>query len=230
MHSFCMKKLIVLASLLLLMLSLSAASVSVGFEAGADCNMIISGKGYRNYEYTWKAGFTSSIPVIVEFTPSLSLETGFSYSFRNYGYSRTSDDNIKTLDYTADNSFLELPLAFRYTYTFPDSSWSLFASFGGFVGWWLTGRRYGKAYTIDITPSLKDFNQETDLSNYNRFQSGVTASLGVKLKLDEKTDGTLRVGYSLALTDLHRAQKYGAYPVHNSTFSLVGGLMWRCGK
>lgn len=224
-----MKKLISLTSLFLLMLSLSATEVSVGFEAGAGWNMMIAGKGYRNYEYSGKVGFTSSLPVIVEFTPSLSIETGFSYSFRNYGYSRISDD-VKTLDYTAENSFLELPLALRYTYTIQDGRWSLFASGGGFVGLWLTGRRYGKAYTTDITPSLTDFNQKTDLSLYNIIEAGVTASIGAKCRLSDAVDATLRLAYSLSLTDLNRTQKYGAYPVHNSTISLALALMWRVWK
>lgn len=210
--------------------SLSAAALSVGLEAGADWNGIIAGEGYRNYAYSNKNGFTVSIPVLLELMPSLELETGLSYAMKNYGYSRTVEDDpasVRTLDYSRYNHFIEVPVALRYTDTLGGSGVSLFASVGGFVGFWVYGSRSGYAYSISRNPGLIPFDEKTDLENYNICQAGVSASLGVKFKLSDRADSYIRAGYCLALTDLNRAQKYGSYPIHNSTVTLTGAVTWR---
>ena len=215
------------------LLLLSAATVSLGLEAGADYNMIKSGNGYRNYTYSDKIGAAASIPVLIEFTPSLALETGVSYYLKNFGYSRsvsedTSSVPVKTLDYTSYNHFVELSAAFHYTYAIPQSSTLyLIASGGGFIGFWVYGSRAGYAYSISRNPKLTYFKDTLNLDNYSIFQAGVYASLGVKWQFSRKTSLFIRAGYSYTLTDLNKMQKYGAYPVHISTIVLSGGIMWR---
>lgn len=225
-----MKKTITALFFLLMVFSLSAAALSVGLEAGADWNGIIAGEGYRNYRYSNKTGFTVSIPVLLELMPSLELETGLSYTMKNYGYSRTVEDDsasVRTLDYSRYNHFIEVPVALRYTDTLGGGSVSLFASVGGFFGLWVYGSRSGYAYSISRNPGLIPFDEKTDLENYNICQAGVSASLGVKFKLSDRADSYIRAGYCLALTDLNRAQKYGSYPIHNSTVTLTGAVTWR---
>lgn len=225
-----MKKTIAALFFILMVFSLSAAALSVGLEAGADWNGIIAGEGYRNYTYSNKPGFTVSVPVLVGLMPSLELETGLSYTMKNYGYSRTVEDDpaaVRTLDYSRYNHFIEVPVALRYTDTLGSSDVSLFASAGGFVGLWIYGSRSGYAYSISRNPGLIPFNEKTDLENYNICQAGVSASLGVRFKLSDRADSYIRAGYSLALTDLNRAQKYGSYPIHNSTVTLNGAVTWR---
>lgn len=226
-----MRKTIAALFFFLMIFSLPASALSVGLEAGADYNGIIAGAGYRSYTYSSKPGFTLSIPVLVELGPSLELETGLSYFMKNYGYSRTVEDDsttIKTLDYSRYNHFIEVPVALRYTDTLGISSRvSLFASVGGFVGIWVYGSRSGRAYSISRNPELIPFNEKTDLENYNICQAGVSASLGVRFRLSDRTDSYIRAGYSLALTDLNKAQKYGSYPIHNSTVTLTGAVTWR---
>ncbi len=226
-----MKKTIAVLLLLLAMFSLSAVSVSVGVEAGADYNGIISGEGYRNYSYSNRIGFTASVPVLVTLTPSLALETGLTYYMKNYGYSRTVEDDsaaVKTLDYNRYNHFIEIPVALRYTDTLSENgTFSLFASFGGFIGFWVYGSRSGYAYSISRTPGLLPFDEKTELENYNITQAGLESSLGVSWKLSERADAYMRAGYSITLTDLNRAQKHGSYPIHNSTVTLTGAVTWR---
>lgn len=224
-----MKKFISLLSLILLALSLSAATCYVGFEAGADYNMVIAGKGYRDYSYTGKFNFTSSLPVLIGLTPSIGIETGLSYYARDYGYRRTvkdGSDTYDTLDYVRYNHFIELPVALCYTFNRPDSDNAFFLSGGGFVGYWVSGKRAGLAYNMGTEPGLTPFDEKTDLNSYNRFQAGIIMSLGMKWQLLENMTCHIRLGYSLSLTDLNRYQKYGAYPIHNSTLYLTCGLMW----
>lgn len=225
-----MKRTVAVIFFILAVFSAYAVGVSSGFEAGADYNMIIAGRGYRNYAYSGKFGIAATVPVLIEFTPSLSIETGLSYYMKDYGYSRTAVDDQKevmTLDYGCFNHFLELPLAFRYTLALQDGGLSLFASAGGFIGLWIYGSRSGYAYSVSVEPALTPFSGKTELGNYNIFHAGVSASLGLKWKFKEGMDGSLRAGYSLTLTDLNKAQRRGAYPVHNTTVSLTGAVMWR---
>ena len=226
-----MKRLTALLLIILALFPLFATTVSLGVEAGADYNMVISGKGYRNYTYSNKIGIMATVPVLVEFTPSLGLETGISYYMKNYGYSRTVTDgetSVKTLDYDRYNHFIEIPVGFHYTYAIPMSSTlSLMASAGGFIGFWVYGSRAGYAYSVSNNPELTHFNQRTDLDNYNIFQAGVYATLGGKWQFSRTTDVYVRAGYYLTLTDLNKPQKYGGHPAHNSTITLTAGIMWR---
>ncbi len=218
---------------MLVVLTLGAATYSVGFEAGPDYNMVIAGKGYRNYSYRGKVNLTASVPVLIEFTPSLGLQTGLTYAEKDYDYKRAAGSSIMgasyfvdTIDYTLYNEFLELPVAFRYTFNFGESDWAMYATAGGFVGWWLRGRRMGLAYDTGLEPGLTQIDDSVNFDYYNRFEAGVNASLGVKWQFSRKFEAHVQIGYSLALTDMNRYQKHGSYPIHNSTFSITGGVMW----
>ncbi len=224
-----MKRLIAMTFIIFLVFSLSAASFSVGLEAGANWNMIIAGKGYKNYTYTGKASYSISAPVLIELTPSLAVETGISFNGKNYGYQRSvdnGDESHYTLDFVTYNTFVELPFALRWTFALPFSNWSLFLSGGGFAGYWLTGRRAGLARNMGTEPALTPFDEKTDLVHYNRFQAGILTELGLEWQFSHSMEAYIKLGYSLSLTGLNEHQKYGAYPVHNSTLYLVSGLMW----
>ena len=99
-----MKRLTALLLIILALFPLFATTVSLGVEAGADYNMVISGKGYRNYTCSDKIGIAATLPVLVEFTPSLGLETGISYYMKNYGYSRTVTDGETSVKTTTASS------------------------------------------------------------------------------------------------------------------------------
>lgn len=224
-----MKKLTLALFLILTVVSVYGSSVSIGLESGMDYNMIAAGKGYKDYIYSGKFGFTASIPVLIEFTPSLALETGLSYYMKNYGYSRTATDDsvsIKTLDYACYNHFLELPLAFRYTCNIPGSKLSLFASLGGFCGFWVYGSREGYIYSVSTKPGLIPFSDITNLESYNVFHAGLLTTLGAQWKFSKRLRASVRAGYSVMLSDLNKREKYGSYPVHNSTVTLTAALMW----
>lgn len=233
-----MKKLITLMAVLLVVLSLGAeVKYSVGFEAGPDYNMVIAGKGYRNYEYKGGLNLTASVPVLIEFTPSLGLQTGISYSEKQYDYKRAAKNSlmgsayvVDTIDYTLYNEFLELPVAFRYTFNFGESDWAVYGTAGGFVGWWLRGRRMGLAYSTALEAGLTQIDESVNFDYYNRFEAGINASVGVRWQFAQKWEAHVQFGYSLALTDMNRYQKHGAYPIHNSTFSITGGIMWGINK
>ena len=220
-----MKKTLTVILLALTLSCLGAATVYIGGEGGLTLNSIIAGKGYGGYEYNTKASSSFSIPVVVEFTPSFGLQTGVSFVTKSYDYTKTVTTKgvaSTILGYTCSNSFIEVPVAFRYSLTFGESRWGAFFTAGGFAGFWAYGNRSGQ---VTGFTSVQSVDEDTDLSYYNRFQAGVSASLGVECEFG-KCDAYLSFGYALTLTNLNRSQKYDSFPVHNSTMTVAAGIMW----
>ena len=235
-----MKKIFALVLLVLTVFSLGAVTYHVGFSAGGDLNFVIAGKGYRDYTYGGKVGFTGGIDFLLDFTKSFSLESTVTYMNRGYSYKRSAS-GVTTLDYKVANGYLILPVAVRITFPLPSketdvteeeteagkkSDFSLFISAGGFAGFWLDGRRSG---TVKGISGSEDVDEETDLESYNRFDAGALVSLGVSADVG-KFDIYLKLSYLQSLTDMNRAQAHGSYPIHNSTVSLTLGVLWGINK
>ncbi len=230
-----MKKTFFMALMVLTALTLGAAAVHVGAEAGFDYNSVIAGSDYKDYRYGGKGSMTASVPVIVEFKDGMGLETGLRVLSKKYDYSRSYDyknpssktnSSISMVSYTVRNLFIELPLAFRASVDLGKHGISLFGTLGGFAGWWIMNERNGSVYGFTNTESVRD---SLDLSLYNRFEAGVEFSLGTAVTLGV-FDIFCRAQYSVTLTDMNKAQTYGSYPVHNSTLSVTTGLLWGFNK
>ncbi len=226
-----MKKTIILLLLVTALCSLGAATVYVGAEAGLNGNAIIAGKGYSGYDYTKMFGGSLSVPVVVEFTPNLALQTGASFVMKDYIYSKTityQGQQGTVLGYVCMNGFAEIPFALRCSVNFGKSNWGAFATVGGFVGFWAGGIRTGKVYGF-MSSEAQDVEDDLDLDYYNKVQAGVSASAGFDVEFGS-FDAYLSVQYALSLTDLNKTQKYAQYPVHNSTVTVAAGLLWGVNK
>ncbi len=224
-----MKKTMTLLLLTLTLCSLSAATVYVGGEVGINSNSVIAGSGYSGYEYSRGRGFDISVPVVVEFTPNIAIQTGASFQMKGYGYMKNAaikGEKFEILEYSVMNSFIEVPLALRLSLSFGGSRWGAFAVLGGYCGYWTHGYRTGEAYGLT---SARPVEEDTDLSLYNRFEAGLSAALGADVEFGS-FDAYLLVGYSISLTDMNRSQKYASYPVHNSTVTVAAGLLWGVNK
>lgn len=219
-----MKKPIVILTLLMVMLSLGAASYYVGAEGGVTFNTVIAGKGYRSYEYDWAAGYKASVPFVVAFNDNFALETGFSLYGRSYNYTQKVDlsDGTKqtNFDLAVRNGFMTIPLLMR-VYV-PVGEFDFYASLGGWVGFWAYGSRKGSV--MNGNDKSESVDEKTDLSLYNRFDAGVSAKLGFDVNFGS-FKGYVEGGYDLSLTDMNVRQKHGSFPVHNSTFSVTLGVL-----
>lgn len=223
-----MKKTIVILMLILASFSLSAAVYYVGAEGGVTLNSVIAGKGYRDYKYNLGVGYKASLPFVITFTDNLGLETGLSVYGKYYKYSQeVSTGNSKQMNFNLDvrNGFLTLPIAFRLS--FPVSSFDIYTTLGGYMGFWVYGNRSG--VVINGNSEKESVNEYTDLSLYNIFDAGVRASIGAGMNFGHFF-GYLQGEYCLSLTDMNKAQKYGSYPIHNSTFLVTLGILWGINK
>lgn len=212
--------------LVLLSVSLSAATYHIGYEGGVTLNSVIAGKGYRDYKYSMGVGYKASIPFVVEFNDNLGLETGLSLYGKYYKYSQTvaiSSDNKQTnFDYEVRNDFIIFPLCVRFT--LPVSDFELYTTLGGYMGVWGHGNRSGSV--ININEKKESVSEETDLSLYNMFDAGLRATLGAGVNFGPFL-GYLQGEYSFSLTDMNKWQRHGAYHIHNSSFVISLGLLLR---
>ncbi len=215
---------------LFVMLTLCATSTTyyVGVEGGLTINSVVAGKGYRNYKYSKEIGYKAAVPVVIMFTDNLGLDTGLVMYGKNYKGSQTVRvDNNNQVNYNLEitNGFLELPVAFRASMSL--NSFDFYITAGGYMGFWLYGNRSGTV--VNANNKTEDVNETTDLSLYNRFEAGLTAKAGTAVNFGA-FKGYAQYEYSFALTDMNKGQKYGAYPIHNSTSSFTLGLLWGINK
>lgn len=219
-----MKKTTAILIFMLMLCSLSAKAFYVGTEVGIGNNSVIRGKNYKGYTYSPASGYFISVPVVYEFNVWAGIESGVTVSGKNYTLERyyrgTTIENLRT-----NNVFIEIPVLMRFKT--PDyMGFALYAACGGYLGYWIWGQQTGESMGLSLTDPAH-VNQEMDLSHRNRFDAGVLAALGCTLDFSH-----LRIQfgckYILALTDMNLSQKKGGYPIHNSTFVVGGGLMWRC--
>lgn len=219
-----MKKTAAILVLMLILISLSAGSFYVGTDGGVGFNSIISGKNYKGYSYGSASAYYLSVPVIYEFNEWTGIESAVVLSGRNYTleryYQRSTVEDLRM-----NNVFVEVPILARFRTSAYDGL-ALFASVGGFLGYWAWGQQKGDAMGLAMTETTP-VDQETELDRRNRFQAGVEASVGCTIDFSR-----LRVQfccrYALTLTDLNLPHEKGGYPLHNSTFTVGCALMWRC--
>ena len=217
-----MKKTAVTILLILLVFSLPASSLFVGIGGGRTYNRIIAGENYTGYEYLSGFGWKASLPVTVECTPSFGFETGVSLTEKTYRIFRETH-GMTPVDVTETNLFVTVPATLRVSVKWVDNV-SLFLTAGGYAGFYLGGKRDGKVLGMATEPIA--VSDKVGVEYRNRYEYGVTASLGYTVDIDSLRF-SLALGYSLDLSDIHKGQVYGNYPLHNSTFDLSATLAWR---
>ena len=223
-----MKKFIAITSLLLAALTLSAATVYVGAEGGVTFNTVVAAKGYRNYRYSPAVGYKVSVPVVVTFNDNMGLETGLGVYAKNHRYSQTvssSGTEQTNFDLSVSNGFVTLPVLFRFS--IPVKQFDIYASVGGFVGYWVYARKAG--YVLNGNSKKENVDTMTDLSLYNQIDAGVAAKLGFDINFGS-FQGYVQGEYDLSLTGMNKSQKHGAYITHNSTFCVTLGILWGINK
>ena len=223
-----MKKTIIILSLLLSVMTLNAATYYVGAEGGVTFNTVAAARGYRNYRYRSAVGYKVSIPFVVTFNDNLGLETGVAVYAKNHKYSQTvsaSGTTQRNFDLIVNNGFVTLPLLFRFTV--PMNQFDIYASVGGFAGYWVYARKTG----VVLNGNSKEENVDTmtDLSLYNQIDAGLSAKIGAGISFGSFR-GYVEGEYDFSLTSMNKAQKYGDYRVHNSTFSITLGILWGINK
>lgn len=215
--------------LALTLVSLNAATYYVGADGGATLSTAVAGKGYRNYTYSYGVGYKAGVPFVVMFNDNLGIKTGVSMYGKYYRYSQTvtgySGEPQTNFLLSIKNGFLEFPIALKAD--LPLNGFDLYFTAGGYVGAWLYGNRSGSVHNGNS--KAENVSEDTDLNLYNRFDAGVSVSVGGGIEFGQFV-GYVEGEYALSLTDMNKSQKFGSFPVHNSTFAVTLGLLWGINK
>ncbi len=219
-----MKRIIVICTLLVFLISLSASEYYIGADGGVTFNTVIAGSGYRDYKYDWRQAYKAEVTFAAALNNYFALESGISMYEKNYEYSQSVEynNNQTNFDYTIRNGFLSFPFSVRSSY--PIKDFSFFLSLGGYVGVWIYGFREGTA--INQNGREVDVSEKTDLSYYNDFDGGIRLRVGADYKFYSFKIYTA-LEYLYSISDMNKRQKRGAYPIHNSTFAITVGLLYR---
>lgn len=219
-----MKKTAAIFVLMLVLCSLEAGSFYAGVEGSAGTNLIISGENYKGYTYSSASGYTLSVPVIYEFNEWVGFESGVSLGGKNYTLERYCGGSV-IQNMKMNNVFIEVPFLARFR-TPAYEGLALYASFGGYLGYWSWGQMKGEAMGLKMT-EVTPVDQKTDLSHRNRFEAGVEVASGCTIDFS-RLRVQFGIRYALSLTDMNLSQDKGGYPLYNSTFTVGCGFMWRC--
>ncbi len=227
------KRLLAIFVLSLTTFAISAASLFIGAEAGGDLNLIRAGNGYRDYKYIPYVGASLSLPVSVELTDYLTLDTSARFIWKNYQYQReatqTNSDGTtttaKTIDFKLRNVYVELPLTINYSFVAFRNNSKLFAGAGGYIGYWISSSRSG-GMLIDDFGSLDSVNDKPDLSHSNRFQYGLIARCGYIFDIG-KLRNTVSLEYDFAISSLNKGYRVNSFPIYNSSITVAYSLLWR---
>ena len=218
-----MKKFIVFCVFLFVLMNLSAVDYHIGANGGVTFNTVVAGKGYRDYTYDYRTGYKAGVPFVVSFNDYFGLESGIAVYGKNYRYTQSVEYNNQTnFDYVIRNGFLSFPLSVYASY--PMKDFFVFLSLGGYVGVWLYGSREGTAFNQN--DRKVDVSEKIDFSYYNRFDGGIRLCLGAGYEFHSFEIYTA-FEYLYSISDMNKRQKYGSFPIHNSTFSITLGLLYR---
>ncbi len=212
---------------------LPAAAVSwfMGFEGGYDYNAYHINTQYAyDLRYSGASGLTVGIPVQVNIYDWLAVRMDLQYQQKNHFLYRThSYENLYT--HTHDH-YLQLPVLVNFS--FGGERVRGYSSIGGYMGCWLASRRNGAALTC-VTPSeelggaVYDFDEYRTLERKhdNRFDAGLAANLGLRVKIDERMYffAEAAVYYSLVSTEKTR-DLVSPTPRYNTTYALQVGLLF----
>jgi hypothetical protein len=129
------------------------------------------------------------------------------------------------------NSFVDFPLMLHFELPLMRSGVSLFASGGGYLGFWAASQRKGRAITqtTDTIGGIYavDYDEDYafDEADDNRFDAGLLLGLGVQYDF-KPASVFVEWRYNYSLTDLHKPMQRNQVPYMNDTWTIHAGVLF----
>lgn len=221
-----MKYLKILAlSLFLCGAFMAHAQWDLGVKAGLNINSIDrSNLGRIDEIYYSMPGFDVGVFGRYQFNEWLGLRADLSFMSRNHGMDR----NVFYLKnvYTAFlNTYMMLPVMADFSINL--EKFHIHFMGGGFMGYWLTARRYGQT-SINMSGIDHNFNEKIEFNKYhNRFSAGIVAGAGVEYDLSEKWAIGLDYIFYHDFVSYMKVNKIAADTRFYDTYSLTFGLIYK---
>lgn len=205
----------------------------MGLFGGIDRNTHVVDVGYAtDMKYTPMGGATAGLSAGYHPVGWLTLRADLAWVQKNYRLDR--DSYYVSFMYTeSTNDYILLPLAAELSF---GRTFRVVAHVGGYVGYWLSGKREGQSLSVSYLISGNDedtFFEEDyafDETRDNRLDAGLDFGVGMRLAVAKRFDVSVDMHWYYGLTDVQKSYMTNLNPRYNTTRALQFGIAYWLGK
>lgn len=201
------------------------AQWSIGVKGGIDRNNIIrSNAGRIDETYHPMHGFDFGVFGRYQFNEWLGLRTDLSVMSRDHRTERNAYF-VEDVFTVYKNTYMMLPVMADFSINL--EKFHIHFMGGGFVGYWMSARRYGQTIQ-NMSFQLDKFDEKIEFNKYhNRFSAGIVTGAGVEYDISEKWALQLDAIYYYDLVSSMKVNEIAADPRYYNTLSLTLGLIYK---
>lgn len=181
-------------------------------------------------KYLKNSGATLGATVKYYFTNWLAARADLLWIQKNYKMNRTANNSASILNSDYTNNYFSLPVMAQVQFGY---KFKVFAYFGGYVGYWMSGKRSGQTYSMDYllygnitSTEYDDEAWEFDSRRDNRFDAGLAYGLGVSLNVFDNLVVSVEGRYYYGMTDVQKQYMNTSVPHYNTTLAIQGGIIY----
>ena len=181
-------------------------------------------------KYLKNSGATFGATVKYNFTNWLVARADLLWIQKNYKMNRTANNSASILNSDYTNNYFSMPIMAQVQFGY---RFKVFAYFGGYVGYWMSGKRSGQTYSMDYllynddnATQYTDETWEFDSRRDNRFDVGLVYGIGVSLNVYDNFVVSAEGRYYYGLTDIQKNYMQNRIPHYNTTLAIQGGISY----
>lgn len=209
------------------------AGWTFGILGGWDENTpVISLPQYaEDMKYLKNSGLSLGISAKYALTNWLYCRADVLWVQKNYKMNRTAYNSSSILNSEYTNDYLSVPLMAMVSFGY---DFRVFAYFGGYVGYWLSGHRKGNTYSmdyllyLDLSSTEYDQDWEFDSNRDNRFDAGLVFGGGFAYTFMHHFEVSAEARYYYGMTDVQKGyMENNNIPHYNSTLAITAGVAYK---
>ena len=217
------------------------AQLYLGIEAGGNKNYLVTSnqaQAFTNYDP--KGGFSFGVPLLYQYNDWFALQSGLSYTQKNYQITRTG--YFQGIYQKNTNSYLELPILAHFS--FGDEQLKGFINLGGYAAYWMSDHLKGVETnvlnTVDSSSASNTLSTNTGSYGYSysepyqfstlkdkRLELGWIAGAGISYETISGHRFLIEGRYTSSVTDQQKNYQLNQIPRYNSTWGISIGCLFR---
>ena len=182
-------------------------------------------------QYLKNSGSTFGITAKYAFTNWLYGRADVLWVQKNYKMNRIAEGTSSAIlngEYT--NNYLSVPVMAMVSFGY---DFRVFAYFGGYAGYWNSGRRKGNSFSMnyllygDLASTEYDEGWGFDNTRDNRFDGGLVFGGGAAYTFLQHYEVSAEARYYYGLTDIQKDYMANRIPHYNSTLAVQFGAAYK---
>lgn len=198
----------------------------IGITGGIDRNYHIVDMSYMgDYQYSKYAPGTA-YGLHVSYAPTRWLSFCLDGVMIQKNYYRAHVTNNMSFPDTTTNEYVNVPLVMKLTV---GKKVRLHAFGGGYVGYWLTSNRRGRAMGMSGNPEYDvdmDFTSAESIKRDNRLDAGFTYGAGLSGMIYRHFEVGAEIRWYYGVLDIQNEYMSTVSPRYNTTMVIQGGLSY----